>query len=242
MKHVILEKAEVRPHSRVRLGKLEQVRGYLFPEKFGTTYTPDSRGVMGFIQDHIGVQGYTNIIMRAAKESTYIMEGAHSAYLDIANRGRGTLEKMARTDAASLKPFLLKLFDHVSDDVIAFRKDLRKARTPGAKDKRPRKRLEGSSWGYKRVGNKKVLGYLSANGKFRRIKSHDPMEGRNPDTGEKLGKDLRKSRTPGAKDKKPRKKKFEYVEYQPENLYEESRPLSHREQKSLIGRILKRSQ
>jgi hypothetical protein len=140
MKHIILEKAEVQPFSRVRRGKLERVKGWLMPEKYGKTYTPTTRGVMDFINDHIGIKGYTDILQRCAKESTYIMEGVQSAFIDVTNKGRGTFEKMAKKNPEGLKPFLAAVFTHVQDDIVALRTDLRKSRTVGAKDKKSRKK------------------------------------------------------------------------------------------------------
>lgn len=128
MKYVILKKSEVQPFGRIRLGKFERVKGWLLPEKYKVTgYSTDTRGIMNFVQDHMSIEEYGKIITRCAKESKYIMEGVNSAFLDVSNKGRGTLEKMAKTNPVGLKQFLGALFDHVSEDVISLRKDLRKS-------------------------------------------------------------------------------------------------------------------
>jgi hypothetical protein len=194
MKHVIVEKSQVQPFARVVMGKVQHVKGWLMPEKYKKEYTPTTRGVMDYVKDHIGIQGYTDIIKRSALESTYIMEGVQSAFLDVTNKGRGTFEKMAKTNPEGLKPFLGAIFNHVQEDVVALRRDLRKAHEQTATQLAFQDLVNRSPY---RVG------------------------GRGPD-------------------KKPRKKRGQgYVKYTPENLLEESKPQSHREQVSSIRRILR---
>ncbi|OGM10520.1 hypothetical protein A2Z67_02870 [Candidatus Woesebacteria bacterium RBG_13_36_22] len=124
---VVLEKAEVQPFSRIRLGKVENVRRYSLPERYKADYSNDAKGVMDFIKDHVSIEGYGRIVSNASKESKYVMEAVNTAFLDVTNRARGTLERMARTDMPRLKSFLMVLFEHVQDDALAFRKDLRKS-------------------------------------------------------------------------------------------------------------------
>ena len=131
-----LNKGIVQPFARVVMGHVQRVKGWLTPEK-RKSYTPTTRGVMDYINDHMGIQGYTDILKRAAKESTYIMEGVQSAFLDVTNKGRGTFERMAKTNPKELKPFLAAILAHVQDDIVALRTDLRKGR---GKDKKPRKK------------------------------------------------------------------------------------------------------
>jgi hypothetical protein len=125
-KYVILEKSEVRPFSRVRRGRYERVKGYLLPEKYKISYTPDTNGVRKFIEDHMSREEYGGIVTNAAKTSSYVMEGVNTAFLDVTNKARGTLEKMAKTNMSDLKQFLGLVFNEISEDVISIRKDLRK--------------------------------------------------------------------------------------------------------------------
>jgi hypothetical protein len=124
-----ISKSQVADFYRYRKGHIERVKGWLMPERYGRTgYEPTTTGVMTFIQDHMSIGDYGKLLQRAAKESTYIMEAVNSAYLDVADKAKGTLEKLARTNMPALKTFLTTLFNQVQEDVLSIRKDLRKAK------------------------------------------------------------------------------------------------------------------
>lgn len=126
-KAFIIKKAEVQPFTRTRLGKLERVKGWFKPAAKISSYEPNTKGVMNFIKDHMGIQEYSDISANEAKKAKYREEAVANTFLEVTDKAKDTLYQMIQADKEGLKKFMIALYGHIQHDILLLREDLRKS-------------------------------------------------------------------------------------------------------------------